>query len=403
MATTTSRYILAQVTPPMLCAVGIGLLLLLSERLVRLLDLTLGKKKSFSLIFEMLSYLVPHYLGIALPAALFLGLLFGFSRLSKDSELDAFLAAGFGLHQIAKPVIILSCLLALASSAIFGFIQPHSRYLYRAVVHSIKSADVFYLAEEGVFMRVGKRTFILDELSRGNNKFKRIFMYEDGGTTGSETVTASQGALIEIDHEDRPVLRLENGHRLKLKKDYWNSQKAEKSGHDVAEFKIIDTPIGEGAKAAFRFRGIDQREFTLPELWGALGQISKKIELDALIAEFHRRVVLILTILILPFLAIPFSIGRRRGQRPYRFGIVLIILIAYNEIIEQGALAIRIEGASPYLALWLPYSLLAAFSLWRFMRTALYLTPDRLELVLELINDGFRRIYSFFSRTASER
>jgi len=175
----------------MLSAVGIGLALLLSERLVRLLDLTLGKKKSFSLIFEMLSYLIPHYLGIALPAAMFLGLLFGFSRLSKDSELDAFLAAGYGLHQIARPVIILSCGLALVSAAIFGFLQPHSRYLYRAVVHSIKSADVFYLAEEGVFMRVGKRTFILDELSRGNNKFKRIFMYEEGSDKGSETVTAS--------------------------------------------------------------------------------------------------------------------------------------------------------------------------------------------------------------------
>jgi lipopolysaccharide export system permease protein len=110
----------------MLSAIGIGLALLLSERLVRLLDLTLGKKKSFSLIFEMLAYLAPHYLGIALPGALFLGLLFGFSRLSKNSELDAFLAAGYGLHQIAKPVIILSCLLSLVAIIIFGFVQPHA-------------------------------------------------------------------------------------------------------------------------------------------------------------------------------------------------------------------------------------------------------------------------------------
>lgn len=386
----------------MLSAVGIGLLLLLSERLVRLLDLTLGKKKSFSLIFEMLSYLVPHYLGIALPAALFLGLLFGFSRLSKDSELDAFLAAGYGLHQIARPVIILSCLLAFCSVAIFGFVQPHSRYLYRAVVHSIKSADVFYLAEEGVFMKVGKRTFILDELSRGDNKFKHIFMYEDGGTGGSETVTASQGALIEIDQEDRPVLRLESGHRLKLKSAFWQAPKNDKPGHDVAEFKIVDTPLGEVTKAAFRIRGVDQREFTLPELWSAFSNRPPKITENALNSEFHRRIVLVLTILILPFLAIPFSIGRRRGQRPYRFGIVMIILIAYNEIIEQGALAIRVEGSSPFLALWVPYFALAAFSLWRFYRTALSLTPDRLELVVEVINDGFRRVFSRFFKTASE-
>jgi len=386
----------------MLSAVAIGLGLLLSERLVRLLDLTLGKKKSFSLIFEMLSYLVPHYLGIALPAALFLGLLFGFSRLSKDSELDAFLAAGYGLHQIARPVIILSCALAVVSAAIFGFIQPHSRYLYRAVVHSIKSADVFYLAEEGVFMRVGKRTFILDELSRGDNKFKRIFMFEDTGTKGSETVTASQGALIEIDQEERPVLRLESGHRLKLKGQFWDTPANNKPGHDVAEFKVIDTPLGEVSKAVFRIRGVDQREFTLPELWHAFADKPEKIGINALNSEFHRRIILILTILILPFLAIPFSIGRRRGQAPYRFAIVLIILIAYNEIIEQGALAVRAEGASAFFALWVPYLLLASFSIWRFFRTALSLTPDRLELVVDMINDGFRRLFSRFSRTARE-
>ncbi len=387
----------------MLSAVGIGLALLLSERLVRLLDLTLGKKKSFSLIFEMLTYLAPHYLGIALPVALFLGLLFGFSRLSKNSELDAFFAAGYGLHQIAKPVIILSCVLAILAIAVFGFIQPHSRYLYRAVVNSIKSVSVFYLAEEGVFMRVGERTFILDELSRGSNKFKRIFMYQEGGPKGSETITASQGALIEIDEEDRPVLRLESGHRLKINGQYWGTPNAEKPAHDVAEFKVVDTPLGEVSQAAFRIRGVDQREFTLPELWAALSRKSEEIGKSALNSEFYRRIILIMTILILPFLAIPFSIGRRRDHSPYRFGIVLIILVAYNEIIEQGALAIRVEGASPFFALWLPYFALAAFSFWRFYRTALSLTPDRLELVVDIINDYFRQQFSRFYKTAGER
>ncbi len=52
---------------------GIGLLLLLAERLVRLLDITLGKQNSFGFVFEALAYLVPHYLGLALPAAAFSG------------------------------------------------------------------------------------------------------------------------------------------------------------------------------------------------------------------------------------------------------------------------------------------------------------------------------------------
>ena len=96
MLTIIDRYVLRQVAKPLATAMAIGLLMLLAERLVRLLDTTLGKKNSFGVVFELLAYLVPHYLGTAIPAALFLGLLFGFNKLSKDSEIDAMMATGNG-------------------------------------------------------------------------------------------------------------------------------------------------------------------------------------------------------------------------------------------------------------------------------------------------------------------
>ena len=64
MLTIIDRYVLKQVAKPLVAAMTIGLLMLLAERLVRLLDTTLGKKNSFSVVFELLAYLVPHYLGI---------------------------------------------------------------------------------------------------------------------------------------------------------------------------------------------------------------------------------------------------------------------------------------------------------------------------------------------------
>jgi lipopolysaccharide export system permease protein len=74
---------------------------------------------------------------------------------------------------------------------IFGWLQPHGRYAYRAVMFNVKNVEVFYLAEEGAFMQAGRRTFILDELSRGTNSFERIFLFEDRGASGSETITAA--------------------------------------------------------------------------------------------------------------------------------------------------------------------------------------------------------------------
>ena len=98
--TIVDRYILRQISKPLITAIIIGMLVLLAERMVRLLDVTLGKRNSFGMVFELLTYLLPHYLGMAVPVALFLGLMFGFNKLSRDSEIDAFLAAGVGLQRL---------------------------------------------------------------------------------------------------------------------------------------------------------------------------------------------------------------------------------------------------------------------------------------------------------------
>ena len=173
MFSIVDRHVLRQVSLPLGGALVIGLLMLLADRMVRLLDTTLGKKNSFTVVFEMLAYLVPHYLGTAIPAALFLGLLLGFGKMSANSETDAFMASGIGLNRLARPVILLGIVMSILSLVIVGWLQPHARYAYRSVVFDVQNVDVFYLAEEGVFMQAGDRTFIIDELDRGKNAFKR--------------------------------------------------------------------------------------------------------------------------------------------------------------------------------------------------------------------------------------
>jgi len=276
---------------------------------------------------------------------------------------------------------------------IFSHIQPYARYAYRAVVHTATNVEIYFLAEEGVFMRTGQRTFIIDTLSRKDNKFRRLFLFQDKGVKGSETITARVGELIEIDGETRPVLSLENGHRQKV----YGQPNIEKTGqaprNDVGLFKRIDTPIGRLSEEAFRKRGRDYKELTLPELLSFQdnppADLSAKITKPSLVADFHRRVVSILTFLVLPFLAVPFSLGRRRGQRSYRFATALLVLVGYNEIISNGALAVREAGMSPYLGIWLPFVLLTIFSLWRYYTACYRLQKDWMEPLYDKLEDAY--------------
>src|SRR3546814_19475655 len=75
------------------------------ERIVRLLDLVVNKGGPFYLLLQMLANLIPHYLGIALPAAFFIGVLHAVMKMSSDSELDAMQAFGGGLQRLLVPIM----------------------------------------------------------------------------------------------------------------------------------------------------------------------------------------------------------------------------------------------------------------------------------------------------------
>jgi lipopolysaccharide export system permease protein len=388
---TADRYVLRQIARPLVGAMAIGLMMLLAERMVRLLDTTLGKKNSFAVVFELLAYLVPHYLGTAIPAALFLGLLFGFNKMSRDSEIDAFMAMGVGLGRLTRPVLILSAFLGLVSLGIFGWLQPHTRHAYRSVVFDVQNVEVFYLAEAGVFMQAGSRTFILDRLDRGNNAFDHVFLFDDQDAAGSESITAAHGSLIEVQGQQRPVLRLENGHRLKLPARP-SPAGGESPRAAIAEFALADTPLGRISNDIFRPRGKDERELTLPELFARVDAPPAGTTVDAMRAELHQRLVRILTPLILPVLAVPFAIGRRRSQRAYRFGLALVLLVAFHEVIEQGSLATQTSGLSPLITMWLPFLVLTGFALWRYVVTCFLLRRDRLEAAIDWVSDFVRKL-----------
>jgi lipopolysaccharide export system permease protein len=376
------RHVLKQVSLPLAGALVIGLLMLLADRMVRLLDATLGKKNSFTVVFEMLAYLVPHYLGTALPAALFLGLLLGFGKMSANSETDAFMAAGIGLNRMARPVILLGLLMAALSLLIMGWVQPHARYAYRSVVFDVQNVDVFYLAEEGVFMQAGDRTFIIDRLDRGRNAFEHAFIYQDKGPEGSDTVTAARGSLIENEGGQRPTLQLADGHRLTFKERPSPGASPPAVG-ETTEFAMADTPLGRLSKDIFRPRGEDERELTLPELVASLDQPPPKASREEVASELSERLVTAASILILPFLAIPFAVGSRRSSRGFRTGVALVLIVLYNEVIHQGAAAANNGVVSPLVSMWLPCLLLALFAGWRYIATCFTLGNDFVSIAID--------------------
>jgi lipopolysaccharide export system permease protein len=141
----------------MLAAILITLLALLAERALRVIDLVLGWRGSIGIVFEMMSYLIPHYMVVALPAALFLGIMLGVARLSREGELDAMRAAGIGLWRMTRPLLLLSLVVLVLHLILVSHLQPFARYAYRAAAFAITNVSFQTLLRPGQFITLGQK------------------------------------------------------------------------------------------------------------------------------------------------------------------------------------------------------------------------------------------------------
>lgn len=370
------RYIVKLLLPPLGLTLLIALLVLLVERMLRVLDFVLGAKGPVRVVLELLAYLVPHYLGLALPMALFLAIYFAFRKLSRDSELDVVLATGTGLHQLLRPVLAATLLLTLAAFIIFNALQPHSRYAYRAVVYAVTNVSLQALLQPGVFVTADGFTFMVEGASRDKERYDRVFVYRETADGQAVAITARDGLLVETGSERPPVARLFDGVQLTTRIEPGEDRGSPESGEGVLRFEELRTTIGDGAFTAFRARGLDERELTLAELWLRRDEPDIGIERDRMIGEFNMRLARIVTIPILPFLAIPLALGRRRATRNYGILVGVVTLLLFNELLQSGLRTVRRGQLDPALGIWLPVTGFGLLSLLLFA-VAAFRVPGR--------------------------
>ena len=352
---TFERYLLRRSITPLMVGTLVVLVALLLERLLRLLDLVVNKGSPIGLILKLLLNLVPHYIGIALPAAFFLAVLMAVNRMSADSELDAAQSFGIGPQRMLAPLLGLGTVLLVVMIVVTGFIQPYSRYAYRALIYAITHATLRYGLEEGVFIHTeGGFTLMAEDVASDGSRLMRIFVYQqrpDGHTT---VTTAAEGVLVASENDLRPTLRIFDGVQFF----------SDRSGPiGTLTFDEFNWPLDLSSELSpFRWRGHDERELTSTELWQRIQSGAAGRKLPDLRAEFHARLVRSLSVLVLPFLAIPLGQAGRRGRRAYGFVVGLIILALYNNLLRFGE-ALADDGyISPWLGLWVPLAALAVLS-----------------------------------------
>jgi lipopolysaccharide export system permease protein len=387
------RYLLRLLARPLLATLLVLLPALLMERLLRLFDLLAGAGGPLSSIARLLVYLVPHYLGLALPAALFIAVYVVVARLSEDHEMDALQSVGFSLGRVSRPFLLVGLLFAGAGVGLYGYVQPLGRYAYRAAFHALANAGWNGTIVPGEFTRVGKRLVVyVDRRDSGDRSLHGVFLQQWRPEDGAEVLTSAAVGRLALDAErGELLLELEEGRQITIGPDGKVST-LNFAGSDFARALTVRLP-------GFRPRGLDEREMTLEELWAARhGTDPPPVRASRLDAELQGRLVRAASLAVLPLLAVPMGLAAKRARRSHGIVLAAVILVLYQQALSmlEGLGDVGRLDARP--ALWAAFALFAAFCATVFRHSSRNPSEGGFDGVLAAIERGAALAAKLFLR-----
>lgn len=355
------RYILKETAKPLTLSLVVVMLALLLERILRLFDLLANHGGPFQLVLRMAANLVPHYLGLALPAAFFISMFVVVARFGDENELDALQSSGLSVPRITRPFLWLGTGLMVFSILLFGFIQPYSRYAYQAIHYAVVNAAWDATVPQSAFVDAGQGvTITADMVDPTGRNLERVFVQQL--RDGEEWVTtAESGRLGVTDDRKRILLTLDNGVQVRTRTD---------GAVDVLRFGRLTLDREFTLEAPpFRPRGGSERELTLVELWQEMRQPISLIPRGTLEAEFHARLVRAVSLPLMPLLALPMGMAAKRARRGLGIALAAAILVLYHHSIQMGESLADIGRVPAALGIWVPFALFALLCGWLFHRT----------------------------------
>ncbi|MBM3512446.1 MAG: LPS export ABC transporter permease LptF [Alphaproteobacteria bacterium] len=375
------RYLLGQITPTVLVTLFIAAVILCMERLMRLLDIAVGNGVSTLVVFQMLANLIPHYIGLALPAALFLGVLLAFRKLSLQSELDAILSSGVGLSRFIRSAMAFAVFMAAFNFVLSGYLQPYSRYAYRAILFNITSGVIEQGIGEGIFMNLPNGyTLRVEQSSGAGRELVGVFAHKQSDAGEITTLTAKRGELVTGEMDGIVTMRLYDGTRSE-----WDPATQRQSG---LKFEVFDWPLDLADIVRFRGRGGDERELTIGELLtidlanraagrsGATASttdekapVEQRLPPSAIESELHGRIVFTLSMILLPLLGAPLGIITRRATRSFGLIFGILIMVSYHKVLEFGEAYAASTGMTAAPILWGAFAVFTAGTILLFYRT----------------------------------
>jgi len=350
-------YILKMLAGPAAAVLGVTLVAFLLEQTLRLIDELSANGARLGYLFGLITNLVPYQLGLALPASFFVAMFIVIARLDEESEIDALLAGGVSFNRLLAPLLFMGIVLGGVSLLLLGYLQPYSRFGYRAVLSAATEAGWTARLDPQVFLHAGPDfTISADEVDATGRSLKGVFIRR-AGKTGETVVTANGGTLGLRSDGKTTDLRLNGG--LILTDSQNGGSRLLRFG-DFTDHEVLS------AGASLAPRGGDVQELTFPELIDEAGRPDAIIPRRELQAELYARLARSLAIPLLPLLALPLALAAKRGKRAPGMIVGAVILVAFHHGVTLCKSFASSGKVDPLLSIGGLFLAMTGFGIWLF-------------------------------------
>lgn len=311
------------------------ILIFFSQKIINILSSAVQGNIPSDLVFPLLGLGIPEMAQLILPLSLFLGLLMTYSKLYIDSEITVMHACGLGKRVLVTAALILALFTALVAAINVAWMLPWSAKYQEQALADAKANPGLASMVEGQFKTTKDQNIVLYISDVKGKNFTDVFMAQLRPVNNQRpSVVIAESGRIREDQNGNQIVVLDKGTRYEgtaLLRDF-----------RITDFKDYQAVI-DHKETAVTGDEIEQKDML--QLWRATDAESK--------SEFHWRLTLVVSVLIMALMVVPLSeVNPRKGRVLSMLPAMLLYLIFF---LLQSTLHSNAEKGEidPRITMWL--------------------------------------------------
>jgi len=310
---------------------------------LKFIKLIINRGVSLFSFLEFTVLLLPSFLLLILPIALFLAVLFTYNKLINDRELVVMRASGVSHLGLARPAIVLGLALSIIAYAISLYLMPVSFRSFKEMEFALRNDFSVLLLQEGAFTSVADDVTIYVRERNDDNELLGIMVHDNRDPEKPVTMMAERGVMVE--KGGQPHVVMVKGDRQQLDRKTGNVTHL-----SFERWSFTVDWLSE--KRDDRWREPNER--FIGELFDPGDSAGERHYRNMFVAEGHNRLILPLYTLIFALIAVTGLLAGefdKRGQTRR-----VLITVVFAVAVQSGAigfanLATKVPAAIPLMYL----------------------------------------------------